>query len=236
MANKSDLFRLKSELKSLEKHLNIAMSVMKGLEEAEKKAFEEIPGLVGTFDGEYMVTESGEKYPVPSNYAAKSMLLFGDKMKMIEEDGKPFFKNIEKSEPKEVRGILSKKEDIWYILTDIGSYRISDTAAAFNNAQQNIEATALIPSNNPKVPFAALKSVKGGPSNKGETRKPTEVEKSREVKAAPSVVKTKVAPRKAKVVKEDESVPTKKDDANEKKELPKTEQSQTLNLEDDDLR
>ncbi|MFA6981410.1 MAG: hypothetical protein WC243_00045 [Patescibacteria group bacterium] len=241
MSSKSELFKLKSELKSLEKHLNIAMSVMRTIEEEEKKAFEEIPGKTGTFDGESMVSESGERFPVPANYAAKSMLMFGDKMKMVEEDGKPFFKNIGKSEPKEIRGVLSKKEDVWYILADCGSYRISDTAALYHNAQQNVEATALIPADNLKVPFAALKIIKGEEEKKVVLDMPrtpipaVKVEKKPQPKPMVAEKKPEVKKPNPPVVVEKKPEP-KKEEPTQKKELLKTDQPIVLSLEDDDLR
>jgi hypothetical protein len=36
----------------------------------------------GIFDGQSMVKEDGEKYPVPDNYASKSKLLEGDGLEL----------------------------------------------------------------------------------------------------------------------------------------------------------
>lgn len=236
--SKNDLNKLKDEIKSLQKHTNIALNLIKALEESERKSFESIPGKIGTFDGEFMVTDSGEKYPVPANYASKSLLLFGDKLKMIEEGGKPFFKNISKSPSKEIKGILSKKENDWYLLADCGSYKVSDTAASFCNARQNAEAVGLVPLDNIKAPYAALKRVveEGGDSDKKpeksvsiKTPQPNPKKEQKNTVKKPHATKSESSP---KVEKKVEDKP--KDEA-KKKDLPKTEVPAPLVLEDDDL-
>ena len=45
----------------------------------------DLPGITGIFDGENMISESGEVFPVPANYASKSMLVVGDTLKLVEE-------------------------------------------------------------------------------------------------------------------------------------------------------
>jgi hypothetical protein len=139
----------------------------KMLEDAEKSDLEQVPGIEGEFDGVYMVTKGGEKYEVPSNYAAKSRILFGDKLKMVEVDGKNRFKQVEKSKKKKIEGIISKKEGKWYILSDSGSYRLSDAAAEFQGVEINDEAIAVIPADNLSVPFAALDKVLKNINNTG---------------------------------------------------------------------
>lgn len=122
----------------------------------EKINLEELPGPEGYFDGKYMVTAEGESYEVPANYAAKSKLVYGDTMKLMEIEGKPRYKQITKIDRMEVTGILHKQEQGWFLLTDSASYKISDTAAEFSKVEENIEAVALIPRDIQNVPFAAL--------------------------------------------------------------------------------
>ncbi len=132
------------------------ISVTKLLEEAVKIEPKDIPGIEGTFTGIEMLTDAGEKYEVPANYAAKSRLVYGDRLKMVEQDGKKFFKQVVKVPRKKVEGVISKKEGEWYFLADSGSYKISATAAEFNNIELNDEVLALIPAQNLAAPYAAF--------------------------------------------------------------------------------
>lgn len=124
-----------------------------------KDSYREVEGIFGVFDGSDMVTSDGIKHEVPKNYAAKSKLVFGDKLKLIEVDGKKLFKHVEKQERKKIHGILSRLGDTWSFVSDAGSYAISPTAAEFQKATDGLEAVALIPANISGVQFATLDSV-----------------------------------------------------------------------------
>lgn len=55
-----------------------------------------IKEIFGTFDGENMLAENGFTYNVPPNYASKSKLLEGDKLKLlILDNGEYKFKQIQ---------------------------------------------------------------------------------------------------------------------------------------------
>jgi predicted flap endonuclease-1-like 5' DNA nuclease len=165
--SEKDLRRIKSQLRSIEKHLNLAGRALRDLEGKINPSYEDVPGVVGVFDGVSLVTKEGDKHAVPANYAAKSKLVFGTKLKMItlesgegeEKQTRTIFKQVGKIPAKKIEGILSRKDGKWHILSDAGSYRISDVAAEFNRVQPNDEATALIPEDNVKAPFAALLKV-----------------------------------------------------------------------------
>jgi hypothetical protein len=209
--------------------------VKKMLLDAQKPSFEDVPGVEGTFDGVYMTTESGEKFEVPANYAAKSRLLYGDNLKMVEDDGKKLFKQVSKRPRKKVEGVLSKKEGEWYILADSGSYKISNVAAEFNKAEINDKAIALVPEDNPKVPFAALDRMLKAEKEE----KPVE-----EVKPEKKVVKAEKEEKPVEVAKK--TAPAAKKAAKPKIEKPKVTPAEPKEedkgvvtiqgLEEDDLR
>jgi len=123
--------------------------------------YTQVEGTVGKYDGKDLITEAGEKYEVPANYAAKSKLVYGDILKLIEEDGKKLFKQIERVRKERVEGILTKKDGAWFLLTDRGSYKVSESAAQFQSAQLNSQATAYLPAENMDAPFATLDMVEG---------------------------------------------------------------------------
>src|SRR3989344_1091756 len=62
----------------------------------------------GVFDGEEMIDAVGKKYPVPQNYASKSKIVPGDKLKLtITPDGTFIFKQIGPVDRKRVVGTIS---------------------------------------------------------------------------------------------------------------------------------
>ncbi|NMB70044.1 hypothetical protein GYA27_02475 [candidate division WWE3 bacterium] len=124
--------------------------------ELKRDVYKNIEGIIGTFDGVHMTDSNGNKYDVPANYAAKSRLVYGDTIKMIEDNGATVFKQIQKVERKKTEGVLSKKEGKWVVLTDTGSYRVSDVAIDFNQGQMNDEVIVFIPAANLNAPYATL--------------------------------------------------------------------------------
>lgn len=147
-------------VENTERSLHKLKEMLRSLDMEDKRdAYRDVPGITGTFDGVNLVSEDGKKLEVPTNYSAKSRLVFGDTLKLIEEDGKQVFKQIEKIERKKVEGILTKKEGKWYIISDSGTYKVSDIAADFQHAELNDEAVAFVPANNLNSPYAALDKV-----------------------------------------------------------------------------
>jgi hypothetical protein len=66
----------------------------------------------GDFNGQLMIGEDQKKYPVPLNYASKTKLIPGDKLKLsIKTDGKLIYKLVEPAERKHQKAILSLADD-----------------------------------------------------------------------------------------------------------------------------
>ncbi len=122
-------------------------------------SFRELDGVIGIFNGVQMVSDDGKNHEVPANYAAKSKLVYGDKLKMVSEDGKNIFKHITKVPRQRVEGMLSKKDNKWYFVSDSGSYEVSSVAADFQRAAEGDEAVALLPEDLTNVTFATLDKV-----------------------------------------------------------------------------
>jgi hypothetical protein len=144
---------IRSSFSQLEKVQNVVESME---QEDKKNYYQSIPGVEGYFDGQYLVSDDGRKTEVPGNYAAKSRLVYGDRLKVFVEGERQVFKQITKAERKKIEGVLSKKEGRWYLLAHEGTYRIADVAAEFNSAELNDKAYAFIPLGNLNVPYAAL--------------------------------------------------------------------------------
>jgi hypothetical protein len=152
----TDVQKLKFLIERMEKDLKETKKLLSTVELVARKDYREVPGIIGVYDGAYMVTSEGEKHEVPANYSAKSRLVFGDTLKVIEDEGKKLFKQIELVDRKRVEGILNKKDGKWYILSESGSFRLNDAAVDFNKLQLNDKVFALIPANDPSASYAAL--------------------------------------------------------------------------------
>jgi len=118
------------------------------------------PGTSGIFDGEQMMTESGEKHAVPANYASKSMLVVGDTLKLVEEAGERRFKQIEHVKRHRTLGVLAKKDGKWRAVTPEGSYKVLSEAIEHFGGDVGDEVNVHLPAGNLSVAFAAIESVK----------------------------------------------------------------------------
>ena len=230
---------IKNLLQSAFNQLEKIQNAMETLEQEERREhYQSIPGTEGVFDGQYLVAQDGRKTEVPQNYASKSKLVYGDILKVFNDSGKQIFKQIDRVERKKIEGVLAKKEGKWYLLSDSGSYRISDVSAEFNKAQLNDKASALIPAENQKVPFASLDKIYRGFEPRAEKKDigKFEVKKERPLKRE---ISEKRIPKK-EVEKEKSKPRTPVKSFNIKKETKKEEKppKEYVNniMEDDDLR
>jgi hypothetical protein len=175
--------------------------------DAKADKYKDMPGVAGVFDGIGLVTEDGKKIEVPANYAAKSRLISGDKLKVVDEGGKQIFKQVGKVDRDKVTGVVSKKEGKWFVLTDLGSFRLADVAVDFNKVSFGDEIRVVVPIGGSDADFAALDKVltqKRGPTedSKESVRNISEGEKKVEPKpepkpvAKPAPAAPKPAPRK----------------------------------------
>lgn len=154
---KSQLNKLKKLVDAAERALDSAKDVMEAI--MERKDYKSMPGVEGKYDGKYIIASDGSKHEVPSNYAAKSRLVYGDILKIIEEDGKKVFKQIEKVARKNLEGVVTKKEGKWHVLTEAGSHLLLDRAIEFNQVKLKDLIDVVLPESNLSAPFAAFNKV-----------------------------------------------------------------------------
>lgn len=145
----------------------------------------ELPGIVGTFDGTYMTTLDGRKFPVPEGYASKTKLIFGDRLKMIEEGGQRHFKQIEPVRRTFVNGILSQKEGRFVAVTADGSYRLLQSSLRYYGGGEGDEVRIILPEGNKHAPFAAIDSIV----------KKSQVKKEEPAPLSPAVAGTPPSPK-----------------------------------------
>ncbi len=192
-----------SSIKLAKQLLNELESGKMGNSSVQNSGGSMLPGLTGSFDGENMVTASGETFTVPANYASKSMLVVGDTLKMVEEGKEKRFKQIEHVKRYRTAGIITKKDGKWKAITPEGSYKVLPAAIEHLGADVGSEVNLHLPANNLTVAYAAIESVKGAtkPVPKAEDEE-SKTEKAKEAVnekvAVEKVVVEKAEPKDAK--------------------------------------
>jgi len=157
--SKSNIINILEDLRVIKKRFNHIENIIKEAERAQYSPSRDLPGVNGIFNGEVMVSSDGVKYDVPKNYSAKSLLVNGDELKMMEQDGKIAFKIVSKVPRKKIEGLLSKKDGRYVILSDSGAYNLSKTAVEFRNIKQGEWVLAVIPETGSANSFAAIDKV-----------------------------------------------------------------------------
>jgi len=115
----------------------------------------------GRFDGQSMIDDMGKMYPVSANYASKSKLVEGDRLKLtIMDNGSFIFKQIGPIERKRViaivkedgtgRGFVAEAED--------KTYKILFASITYFRVQNRDKVVLLIPRDNPSV-WGAIENV-----------------------------------------------------------------------------
>lgn len=100
----------------------------------------------GVFDGEEMIDASGKKYPVPANYASKSKLVTGDKLKLtIASDGTFIFKQIGPVDRKRIVGKLSQVNGHWQVMAEGKKYHVLKASVTYFHGVPADEVTIIIP-------------------------------------------------------------------------------------------
>lgn len=115
--------------------------------ESEPMAGERI--IEGVFDGQNMMGNDGQEYPVPPNYASKSKLVEGDILKLtIATDGSFIYKQISPVERRRLVGTLVVDEaGNVGVKTSEKLYTILLASVTFYRAKEGDEITILVPTN-----------------------------------------------------------------------------------------
>jgi hypothetical protein len=197
-----------------------------------KPSAKDLPGVLGVFDGTKMTTETGEKFDVPENYASKSMLVVGDTLKLVEEDGEKRFKQIEHVKRHKTDGVLHKKDGKWKAITPEGSYNVLTASIEHFKGEVGDEAVIHLPAGNLTAAYGAIEMVhkKGQPVPEPKDKVKEKVEVKLSPKPAP-----KPAP-KPPLKPAPKPQPVKKAPAPEPKKPEKKEPSLPPPVADDELR
>lgn len=115
--------------------------------------------IEGAFDGENMVGPGGKIYPVPANYASKSKLIIGDKLKLsVAEDGSFIFKQIGPAERRKIIGTLAFENNAYHVMAEGKVYKVLYASVTYYKAQDGDRVTLVVPGQG-EADWAALDNV-----------------------------------------------------------------------------
>lgn len=102
--------------------------------------------VYGVFDGEQMVGEDRATYPIPANYASKSKLVTGDKMKLLIEPGGSYvYKQIQPVEREQVIGSIEYTNGQYWVRVGEQRYRILLASISFYHLAEGDRLAILLP-------------------------------------------------------------------------------------------
>jgi hypothetical protein len=94
--------------------------------------------IEGYFDGENMVGDNSQIYAVPQNYASKTQLVIGDRMKWILTPEREIFKLIQPTPRKRVTGTFTIEGDNYVALVDGHKNPVKVLKASATYAMKNL--------------------------------------------------------------------------------------------------
>lgn len=102
--------------------------------------------IEGIFNGENMIGPDEKVFPVPANYASKSKLIEGDRLKLtIAEDGSFIFKQIGPAPRKSLVGTLNFENNAYHVLAEGKSYGVLYASVTYYKAKAGDRVTIIVP-------------------------------------------------------------------------------------------
>jgi hypothetical protein len=109
--------------------------VYKNLSSDESQAIEVIEGY---FDGESMLGDNGQYYTVPQNYASKTQLVIGDRMKWMLTPDREVYKLIGQAVRERIIGTFSMEGDYYVVISEKHPKPIKILKASATFAMKNL--------------------------------------------------------------------------------------------------
>jgi len=115
--------------------------------------------IEGIFNGENMVGPEGKVFPVPANYASKSKMVEGDKLKLtVAEDGSFIFKQIGPVDRTNLIGTLVFEDNMYQVLADGKRFNLLYASVTYHKAKPGDRVTIVIPKDG-NAEWAALENI-----------------------------------------------------------------------------
>jgi hypothetical protein len=115
----------------------------------------------GVFDGQKMFGDDGQPYSMAPNYASKSKLVVGDRLKLILSGSGAFlFKQIGPVERRRVVGMLAKEADTaqWVVVKGDERWKVLAASVTYFHGDVGDEAILLVPLAG-RVSWAAVENI-----------------------------------------------------------------------------
>ncbi len=113
----------------------------------------------GIFNGQNVVGDDGKVYPVQANYASKSRLVQGDRMKLtISSEGLFLFKQISPVGRKQAVGRLTKQDGHFFVVVDDQRYQVLLASVTHHKLHEGDQVSASLPDDNPQATWAAIEA------------------------------------------------------------------------------
>lgn len=129
---------------------------VKSYEEDNKQVIE------GYFDGQNMIGPGDKMYPVPANYASKSKLVEGDRLKLtIMPNGAFIYKQISPVEREHIKGTLVNEDGQYKVIAKNKSYRVLLASVTYYKGNAGDEVTVILPRDR-ESNWATIEAVLGG--------------------------------------------------------------------------
>lgn len=125
-----------------------AVSSVPHVKAENAKAYEQGESQIveGTFDGQNMIGPNGKVFPVPANYASKSKLVEGDRLKLtIMPNGTFLYKQIAPIDREFVKGMLVKEDGQFRVVASGKSYKVLLASVTYYKGDVGDEVTLIIP-------------------------------------------------------------------------------------------
>ncbi|MFA6587896.1 MAG: hypothetical protein WCT08_02390 [Patescibacteria group bacterium] len=117
--------------------------------------------IEGIFDGQHMVGPDGKQYSVPANYASKSKLIEGDKLKLtITPDGAFIYKQIGPIDRVRVVGKLVRDDqtDEFQVVANGVPYRVLLASITYFKGEAGDDVVIMLPKDS-QAKFAAVENI-----------------------------------------------------------------------------
>lgn len=125
---------------SVSAHAAIKADDAKAYDQGETQVIE------GTFDGQNMIGPNEKIFPVPANYASKSKLVEGDRLKLtIMPNGSFVYKQIAPIEREFVKGTLLKEDGQFKVVANGKTYRVLLASVTYYKGNMGDEVTLIVP-------------------------------------------------------------------------------------------
>jgi len=153
----NELIKLKELIDNAESSIKSAKKIIKAIAEGKEielpvdssPAINDEPDgtvILGVFTGQNMLGDDTKTYPVPANYASKSKLIPGDKLKLtITETGQFIYKQIGPTERKQIRGRLTYDAGQYKVLTEEGTFNVLLASVTYFKASEHDDVVITVP-------------------------------------------------------------------------------------------